>query len=187
MPEDTGGKKMMSFQKFAYGLSRAGAALACVCVVLICLHILLEIVLRSVFSTSTFVLDEFVGYGVAASTFLALGYALEHGSLIRVGLLVGRLDGKTKRAVEAFCALSTLWITSLLICFMGVTAQRSWTRGRVSSSIAEVPMWIPETVVLVGLAVFWVQLLAYLLRQFTGEAPPVAPNHEADLQSDILG
>ena len=58
--------------------------------VLMVLHILLEIVLRSFFASSTFVLDEFVGYGVAAMTFLSLGYALETDSLIRVQLLLGR-------------------------------------------------------------------------------------------------
>lgn len=176
---------MRAFQTFVFGISRAAAALAALIIVAMTLHILYEIVLRSVFSTSTFVLDEFVGYGVAASTFLALGYALEHRSLIRVGLLVGRLQGKPKRVLEAFCALATLWATTLLLYFMGLTAWRSWTRGRTSSSIAEVPSWIPETLVILGLAVFWLQLLAYFLRQFSDVPPPVPYSAAEDLQSDL--
>lgn len=176
---------MKTFQIFAYSLSRAAAAVACLIVIAMTLHILFEIVLRSAFATSTFVLDEFVGYGVAASTFLALGYALEHGSLIRVGLLIRRLSGKSRRTVEAFCALSTLWVTSLLLYFMGLTTWRSWTRGRVSTSIAEVPTWIPESLVVLGLAVFWIQLLAYILRQFTNQPSPVPAHAAVDLQSDL--
>ncbi len=137
-------------------------------------HILIEIVLRYFFSSSTFVLDEFVGYAVAATTFLSLGYSLEHGSLIRVSLLIGRAEGPMRRLLEAVCALAGLFVAGLLVWYFWLRVARHWTRGTVSSSIAEVPMWIPEGAILLGLAVFWLQLLAYLLRQITGEAPPVA-------------
>jgi hypothetical protein len=50
---------------------------------------------------------------------------------------------------------------------------RNWSQNRVSSSIAEVPMWIPEAGILLGLCVFWLQLLAYALRQIADTAPPV--------------
>lgn len=176
---------MRAFQTAIFGISRASAALAALIVVAMTLLILYEIVLRSLFSTSTFVLDEFVGYGVAASTFLSLGYALEHRSLIRVGLLVQRLRGLPLRVLEAVCALGGLWATTLLLYFMGLTAWRSFSRGRTSSSIAEVPSWIPETLVVVGIAVFWLQLLAYLLRQVADTPPPVPLSAGGDIQSDL--
>ena len=138
------------------------------------LHILYEIVLRYFFATSTFVLDEFVGYAVAAATFLSLGYAFEHGSLIRVNILIGRTEGRARRALEAICATGALFVTSLLVWFMWLRVARHWSRGTTSSSVAQVPMWIPEGLVLVGLAVFWLQLVAYILRQATGAPPPVA-------------
>ena len=45
------------------GLSRAAGVVSAVLLIGMVLHILLEIVLRAFFSSSTFVLDEFVGYG----------------------------------------------------------------------------------------------------------------------------
>lgn len=176
---------MQAFQTAVFGLSRFSAALAALAIVAMTLHILYEIVLRAFFSTSTFVLDEFVGYGVAAATFLALGYALEHRSLIRVGLVIGRLSGRAQRTLEVICALGGLWVATLLIYYMGLTAWRSWIRGRTSSSIAEVPSWIPEAIVLFGLVVFWLQLLAYMIRQFGDTLPPVPANAAEDLQSDL--
>lgn len=176
---------MRAFQTAVFGLSRLAAAFAALAIVAMTLQILYEIVLRSFFSTSTYVLDEFVGYGVAAATFLALGYALEHRSLIRVGLVIGRLSGKSRRMLEAACALGGMWVATLLIYYMGLTAWRSWSRGRTSSSIAEVPSWIPETIVLVGLVVFWLQLLAYMIRQFSDEPPPVPENTAEDFQNDL--
>ena len=165
---------MSIVQRTIFGISRIAAFLACVTLIGMVGHILFEIVLRYFFATSTFVLDEFVGYAVAATTFLALGYSLEHGSLIRVNLLIGRTEGAFRRFLEAASALSALFVTSLLVWYFWLRVARHWTRGTVSSSIAEVPMWIPEGAILLGLAVFWLQLLAYLLRQFTGEDPPVA-------------
>lgn len=164
---------MRAFQTAAFNLSRFAAAFACIVLVAMVGHILYEIVLRYFFASSTFVLDEFVGYGVAACTFLALGYSLEHGSLIRVNLLVARTSGKWRRALEAFCAAMALAVTSLFVWFFWLRVARHWTRGTTSSSIAEVPMWIPEGAILLGLSVFWIQILAYLLRQIDDTPPPV--------------
>lgn len=167
---------MRQFQTVVFTISRVAAVFAALALVGMVGHILYEIVLRYFFSTSTFVLDEFVGYGVAASTFLALGYALEHGNLIRVNLLLRRTSGIGRRLLEATCAALTLWVISLFIWFFWIRVARHWTRGTTSSSIAEVPMWIPEGLVLVGLSVFWLQLLAFFLRQFWEVPPPVEPD-----------
>jgi len=170
---------MKLFQATIFAVSRVAAAASCLVLVAMVIHILYEIVLRTFFASSTFVLDEFVGYEVAACTFLALGYSLEHGNLIRVNLLISKLHGHARRAVEIACAVATLWVTSVLIWYFWLSVARSWTRGRVSSTIAEVPLWIPEAAVLVGIVVFWLQLLAYLLRQFTDEPPPVSDASDA--------
>ncbi len=164
---------MKLFQTVVFAISRIAAAVACLTLIFMVGHILYEIVLRYAFATSTFVLDEFVGYAVAATTFLALGYSLEHGSLIRVHILIDRLSGRSRRTLEAFSAVATMAVVSLLIWFFWLRVARHVTRGSVSSSIAQVPMWIPEGAVLLGLAVFWLQLLAYFLRHATGGEPPV--------------
>ena len=164
---------MSQLQTAVFAISRLSAALAALAMVGMVGHILYEIVLRYFFDSSTFVLDEFVGYAVAAATFLGLGYSLEYGSIIRVNLLIGRTTGWLRRVLEALCSIAALMAVGLLAGHFGFRVARHWTRGTVSSSIAEVPMWIPEGAVLLGLCVFWLQLLAYLLRQFTDTPPPV--------------
>lgn len=153
------------FQRLVYRLSRLAAQLSAVLLVYMVLHILLEIVLRSFFSTSTFVLDEMVGYGVAAMTFLTLGYAVHDEALIRVNIVASRLQGPWKRGLEIFCLSITLALSCYITWYIWIGVQRNWNRSAVSESIAEVPLWIPEGLVLVGIALFSMQLLALLFKQ----------------------
>ena len=88
---------METLEKISYRLSKIAAYLSAGILVYMVLHILFEITLRLFFAKSTYVLDEFVAYGTAAVTFLCLAYSLHDESLIRVGMLLNRLHGKTKR------------------------------------------------------------------------------------------
>ncbi len=168
---------MQKFYKAVFALSRLAAQLSGLILIGMVLHILVEIVLRSFFATSTYVLDEFIGYGVAAMTFLTLAYALEEGSLIRVNILLIRLHGGPRRAVEAICVASTLALAIYLGWYVLRNWHRDWVRGAVSPSIAEIPMWIPEGLVVVGYALFIMQLFAYLIRVLSG-APLIEARRE---------
>jgi TRAP-type C4-dicarboxylate transport system permease small subunit len=152
------------FQSVVFRISKGAAVVSAALLVVMVLHVLLEIVLRSFFASSTFVLDEFVGYGVAAMTFLTLGYALEEGSLIRVQLLLNRSPPPARRGLEILCAVLTLALSLFLIGHFWKSVSRNWSRGAVSQSIAEVPLWLPEGLVLLGIALFALQLFAHLLR-----------------------
>ncbi len=150
-------------------LSRLAGVVSAVILVGMVVHILVEIVLRSFFATSTFVLDEFVGYGVAAMTFLSLGYALNDGALIRVNIVLVRSRGRQRFALEIFSISVTLALTLFIAGYFWRSVARNWTRGAVSESIAEIPLWIPEGLVFLGMALFAVQLTAYLLRLVAGD------------------
>lgn len=149
-------------------IATAAAAIAAAIMILMIGHILLEIVLRSFFDSSTYVLDEFVGYAVASMTFLTLAYALNDGSLIRVNLVLGRLNRKSRRAVEVGSSSLAFVVFLYILFFFFRSWIRNWDRGTVSGSIAEVPLWIPEGIVLIGLTIFVLQLFVYSLRTFMG-------------------
>lgn len=149
-------------------IATGAAAIAAAIMTLMIGHILLEIVLRSFFDSSTYVLDEFVGYAVASMTFLTLAYALNDGSLIRVNLVLGRLKGKSRRWVEVGSSSLAFVVFAYILFFFFRSWIRNWDRGTVSGSIAEVPLWIPEGIVLIGLAIFVLQLFVYSLRTVMG-------------------
>ncbi len=156
---------MRIVQTAASHLSRLAAGVSALLLVLMLGHTLLEIALRP-FGLSTFVLEELLGYGLAAMAFLALGHTLEQGGLVRVNLLLSRLGRRpsARRAVELVAAAGTMVVTGIAIWFFGASVIRQYGRGYTSGTIADVPMWIPEGVLLLGLVVFGLQLIAYSLQ-----------------------
>ncbi|SEH89956.1 TRAP transporter small permease [Paracoccus alkenifer] len=153
------------FQRLARLLSAFGGIVAMLILVFVTSHILLEIALRSLFGTSTYVLDEFVGYSVAAMTFLALGRAMSDGALIRVSFLLDMVRSPVlNRALRLGCILLTACLAGFMTWIFWKTVSRNFMRGVTSDTIAHVPLWIPESLVLAGLAIFFVQLLADALK-----------------------
>ncbi len=165
-------------------LSHAAGVVSAALLIGMVLHILFEIVLRAFFSSSTFVLDEFVGYGVAAMTFLSLGYALNEGALIRVNILLARTGGRARIALEIFSVSVTLAMTVFIAVYFWRSVARNWRRGAVSESIAEVPLWIPEGLVLAGVVLFAIQLAAYLLRLVAGDRRIVGEGRDGAEQAE---
>jgi TRAP-type C4-dicarboxylate transport system permease small subunit len=169
---------MRTFQNAVFAVSRFAGYVAAAIIMYMLFHVLLEIFLRNVFHTSTFILEEMVGYAVAASAYLGLGYCLERGALIRVTLLLSRFadNSVARRIVEAFCIVSTLFVTGLAIWHFCRSILRLYERGYTSGTMSNIPSWIPETIMTVGLVLFWIQLVAYLLRVLGGSTRFLAEN-----------
>lgn len=160
---------MKTILKIADRAATLGAALASLMLVLMVGHSVLEIALRTI-GQSTHVLDELVGYELAALIFLGLGQALKQGALIRVDIFVARLRGRVRRAVESLIAALSLAVVWFLCHYFYLAITRLLARGTTSNSLLAVPLWIPNTVILVGLLIFGLQLVAYLLRMLTGDS-----------------
>ncbi len=143
-------------------LNQVAGMLAMLLIIYITGHILLEIVMR-LFGTSTFVLDEFIGYAVATMTFLGLGYALERGSLVRVNVLLDRIPERWHWLPDLVSTLLALAAFSWLAWYWGQNVWRSYQRGTLSETLAETPLWIPEGMVLVGMLLLCLTLLSRAL------------------------
>ena len=156
------------FQNVVAAISRYAAYIAVAVMSAMVVHIMVEIVLRSFFATSTHVAEEFVGYGLAAVVYLALAHSLNQGGLIRVDLVFSRLPTRVRRLSEITIILVAFAAMLFVTYFVGRSVLKHYERGTVSWTIAEVPFWIPEGIVLLGIGLFLLQLVAYLLRMLAG-------------------
>ena len=151
-------------------LNRIAAGLAAVLLVLMVGLILVEIVLRF-FSRSTFMADALVGHGVAAITFLAVGWALEQGSMIRVSVVTSRLGPVAGFMAEAFSVVLAELLVLGLMFFQWRAIAKLWKRGSTSEHYLPIPLWLPEAIFFAGLALLALQLLVRMGRLLaTGRA-----------------
>ena len=132
---------------------------AALLVYIVC-HISVEIVLRSFFATSTFSMDEFVGYAIGSMTFLSLAHTFRHRKHIRVSILQSFIKGRAAIAIELICIAFTFGITLFLARYIWRTLARDFTRGTVSPTLTETPIWLIDSTIFIGLILFMTQLLA---------------------------
>jgi len=143
-------------------LAHACGVLAALAVAAILVIVCIETVLRQ-FQASLLVTDEIAGYLNAAAIFLGSAWTLREGGFIRVELLYDRAVGGLKRALRWLIVLTAAVFTAitLWICIRQVIyAFDSDTRA---VSIIDTPEWIPQSVMVVGLAVMLLQLLAWVV------------------------
>ena len=154
---------LSSLGRLSTFLNRTAAAIGAVLLVMMVGLILVEIVLRF-FSRSTFMTDVLVGYGVAAVTFLALGYALEEGSMIRINAVTQRLGRTSGFIAELFSIVGATTIAIFLMYFVWRAVDKLWSRGTTSEHYLPIPLWIPEMIFFIGVLLLTFQLLIRLAR-----------------------
>jgi len=107
-------------------VSRMAAYVAAMVMAGMTLVVLLEIVVRTFFATTTAVAEELVGFGLASLVFLALAHTMDRGALIRVDLLLIRLPDGARRVVELLCIVTSLAATRPTTS----AASSTWRRWR---------------------------------------------------------
>jgi TRAP-type C4-dicarboxylate transport system permease small subunit len=115
--------------------------------------------------------DDFASWCMAAMAFLGLAHTFKAGDMIRVGLLIDRLRGRTRRVVEIGC----LVIGTGFVGFFAWHAARltfdSWRFNDVANGVVAVPLWIPQIGFSTGLAILFVAFADELVRVLSGLTP----------------
>jgi TRAP-type transport system small permease protein len=129
-----------------------------VCMIGMVLLILAEIVLRGVFNSTTEHSDELVGYFLVGLSFLSLALCQSRGAFHRVEMVQMRL-GPHGQAISAliFDTLSFGYI-ALTGWYFVQFVMSSYRREALASTALGTPLWIPETVMVVGAAMLLITL-----------------------------
>jgi TRAP-type C4-dicarboxylate transport system permease small subunit len=143
-------------------LAWACGVLAALAVVAILAIVCLETVLRQ-FQSSLLVTDEIAGYLNAAVIFLGLAWTLREGGFIRVELLYDRARGGLKQALRWLIVLTATVFSALTLWVCVRQVIYAFDRDTRAVSIIDTPEWIPQSVMVLGLAVLLLQLLAWIV------------------------
>lgn len=111
---------------------------------------------------------DFTGFFLAASTFLALAYALRAGGHIRVTLLIGRLPDSMHRMTEIVVVLIALAMSAYATWYLVLLVFESAEFGDRSSGMISVPLWVPQLPVALGLGILSLALADELIGLLRG-------------------
>lgn len=112
--------------------------------------------------------DAYAGYLMAGSGFLALAHTLKRGEHIRVTLLLGRLQGRARQALELWALAAALALALLFAWFAARLVWQSRQFHDISTAADATPLWIPQLGMAIGTAVLVVAVADELWLQITG-------------------
>lgn len=157
-------------RRFLDRLYLASAVAAAVCLALIAAVMLLQAGMREA-GLLLRGADDIVSWLCAASAFLALGYTFREGELIRVSLLVEKLPPHARRPAETACLVGALLVVGYATWAVAGFVYESWKFGELAQGLLELPIWIPQFSLVVGLVVFLIAVLDELVAHLAGRKP----------------
>jgi len=168
-----GDNKMSTFVGLIEKLSDWMARISGVMLGLMTLLILVEIFLWNIFQKTTLIADEYCAYGLAAIIFLGAGYCLKEKGHIRITLVLGFLPEKLSRAITFAATGITTVFMGYLWWYLFKMVRAAVRYNSTSGTMTNTPLWIPQAIMLIGAACFFIQLIAVTIRTYqaigTGE------------------
>jgi TRAP-type C4-dicarboxylate transport system permease small subunit len=115
--------------------------------------------------------DDIASWCMAAMAFLGLAHTFKRGEMIRVGLLLERLHGRTKQVAEVV-ALSIAAAFILYYTFYAVQMTYDSLRfNDMAQGVLAVPLWIPQLGFTSGLVILSIALIDEMVNVVRGNRP----------------
>lgn len=149
-------RRVLDFLYFGAGV------LAAFCLIAILLLIVAQMVARwtgEIFPGAA----NYAGYAMAAASFFAFANALNRGAHIRVSLLLNAVPSAFRRCLEIWCfaiAAGVMWYFTYYAYWF---AYWSWKFNEVSQAQDATPMWIPQSVMVIGGGILALALTDHLI------------------------
>lgn len=119
--------------------------------------------------------DDFASWALVGMAFFGLAHTFKRGEMIRVGLLIERLSGRSRQIAE----LVSLTVASAFIGYFtwqtGRLAYDSWRFDDMSTGVVSVPLWIPQLAMVIGLGILLIALLDEFVIVARGRRPTYQP------------
>lgn len=115
--------------------------------------------------------DDFASWCMAAMAFLGLAHTFKRGEIIRVGILIEKLTGKKRWAMEIFA----LGVSAAFLVFFSWYAVSmtydSFRFNDMAQGVLAVPLWIPQLGYCGGLVILTIAVLDELVHVLKGNRP----------------
>ena len=147
-------------------LSWAAAAAGAGVVLLMMAVVGYSVVNRYILGTPITWTDELSGYLVVALVMLGAAEALRRGDHISVDLLSSRLEGRNRHVAAIWSNVAVLIVAGAILISAQETLAYSVNFEILSEGYLEMPMWIPQSFLVLGPALLALVALANLIGLF---------------------
>ena len=123
--------------------------------------------------------DAYAGYCMAAAGFLALAHTLKKNEHIRVSLIIGRLTGGARHALEIWALTAAVFVAGLFAWFSVRLAWLSHVYNDFSTANDATPLWIPQLAMAFGTVVLFIAFVDEWVLELRDERAHDEDNEEA--------
>ncbi len=157
-------------------LSWAAAIVAAACLALLATVILAEVISVWAFNRSLEFSWEYGAFLMAGAFFLGLGWTLQQGGHVRVGILAEHLPPTAARLLDLGASLIGLIIAGFLTMALAGLAWSSFVDGSRTFTATATPLAIPQGIITIGALILTLQLAARLIRLFIDDDEASKPS-----------
>ena len=158
-------------------LSRVVETIASLAIVIMVVLVVLEVLLRSTIGFSFGFVDELVSYLVVFVTFFGVCVTFKNRALFKVEIFYERVPETARKVLDLIHSALALVLCFLLIYYAFFLISSSYSRGTVSPTKLETPLYIPQLIIPAGLVILVVFIFdfarARLFRAKTKQSTPL--------------
>lgn len=167
-----------SLANFCERISRFGAVVAEVSLVLLLLLVFHEVIVRYLLDQPTLYSVEISEYLLILVAFMAAGWVLQEDRHVNMPSLVQMLPQKVQRICALLVTLIVLLFCSILV-WKGIEASVVAFKGNYhSSSLLNMPMWIPYAIIPAGSLILALQVIVQIGKLIGGDGDHAGSSRE---------
>lgn len=150
-------------------ITGVAAAIAGLAVLVTAFIICYEIIARSIFHSPTIWVMEISTYLLILAGFFGMAYTMRKNGHICVDFLYSRFPRGVRRGLDILTSLLSMF--AIYVCMTESTNYMlmSLNMGVVSPSLLRVPLWIPQTFMVIGFVLLFLEIINHFLGDFFAE------------------
>ena len=122
-----------------------------------------EIISRSLFNYSTLIADEYSGYLNVAIPLFGLAYTFKTEGFIKIKILYDKFSNNTKKMLDIISMVMGLFYSIILLYYISIMVLQSYRTGVKSLFISKTPLYIPQSIIVIGLIFLIMQIIISLI------------------------
>lgn len=151
-------------------LSRFGAILAEICLVLLLVLVFHEVIARYVLNKPTLYSVEISEYLLIFLAFMAAGWVLQEEKHVRMHSVINLLPVRVRYGFGLFTSTIVLCFCAILVWQGSKASIMALKGGYHSSSLLNVPLWIPYAIIPLGSLILGLQMIVRIGRMIEQSA-----------------